>query len=245
MIYQENNYGIFFTSDTHFSQERTLTFSCRPFENVREMDQYIIDQWNSVVDPDDIVYHLGDFGNANICEQLNGRIKLVLGNYEYNPDKNILVTEYSTEISSELTKIETQLTDSAAYNYDRLHEYQNFMKESFGFNEIIFPEDFYSYAAHNKNHVPAVDLDHFIPALNTSVADGLYLAHVPSEIEKVSKNKDFEFGLFGHIHKLQMVRRYGLNVGIDCHNFMPVSLDQVLFYKNAIQNHYDNEVFGD
>lgn len=169
MIYQENNYGIFFTSDTHFSQERTLTFSCRPFENVREMDQYIIDQWNSVVDPDDIVYHLGDFGNANICEQLNGRIKLVLGNYEYNPDKNMLVTEYSTEISSELTKIETQLTDSAAYNYDRLHEYQNFMKESFGFDEIIFPEDFYSYAAHNKNHAPAVDLDHFIPALNTSV----------------------------------------------------------------------------
>lgn len=51
------------------------------------------------------------------------------------------------------------------------------------------------------------------------------------------------FFLFGHIHKLQMVKRNGLNVGVDCHNFAPVSLETVLFYQNAIQTNYDENVF--
>lgn len=52
-----------------------------------------------------------------------------------------------------------------------------------------------------------------------------------------------EFFLFGHVHQLQMVKRNGLNVGTDCHFFRPISLDVVLFYQNAIQNHYDDNVF--
>ena len=51
------------------------------------------------------------------------------------------------------------------------------------------------------------------------------------------------FTLFGHIHKLQMVKTNGLNVGVDCHNFTPINATTVLFYMNAIQNHYDENVF--
>lgn len=53
------------------------------------------------------------------------------------------------------------------------------------------------------------------------------------------------FFLFGHIHKLQMVKRNGLNVGVDCHNFTPISIDDVLFYRESIQKHYDENVFLD
>lgn len=49
--------------------------------------------------------------------------------------------------------------------------------------------------------------------------------------------------LFGHIHKLCMIKAYGLNVGVDCHNFKPISLEDVEFYINAILNHYDQNVF--
>ena len=52
-----------------------------------------------------------------------------------------------------------------------------------------------------------------------------------------------EFFLFGHVHQLQMVKRNGLNVGTDCHFFRPIPLEVILFYKNAIQNHYDDNVF--
>ncbi len=52
-----------------------------------------------------------------------------------------------------------------------------------------------------------------------------------------------KFNLFGHIHKLQMVKEFGLNVGVDCHNFTPISEETVAFYKGAIESHYDHEVF--
>lgn len=51
------------------------------------------------------------------------------------------------------------------------------------------------------------------------------------------------FFLYGHIHKLQMVKRNGLNVGVDCHLFTPLSLDEVIFYKQAILHSYDENVF--
>lgn len=41
-----------------------------------------------------------------------------------------------------------------------------------------------------------------------------------------------------------MIKPYGLNVGVDCHNFTPIDLDTVSFYLNGILNFYDNEVFN-
>jgi len=49
--------------------------------------------------------------------------------------------------------------------------------------------------------------------------------------------------LFGHIHNTQKIKRNGLNVGTDCHNFTPVDTDYILFQFNGIINHYDENVF--
>jgi len=65
----------------------------------------------------------------------------------------------------------------------------------------------------------------------------MYLIHEP---EKHNKDK---FNLFGHIHGRQIIKRYGLDVGIDAHHFYPIDLDTVLFYKTAIEKFYDNNVF--
>jgi calcineurin-like phosphoesterase family protein len=62
-------------------------------------------------------------------------------------------------------------------------------------------------------------------------------------IHKPTSGKNGTFYLFGHIHKTQMVKKNGLNVGVDCHNFTPASEDQVIFYYNAITKHYDENVF--
>lgn len=72
----------FFTSDTHFSQERAMELSKRPFKSVKEMDWTMIDRWNATVGPNDTVYHLGDFGESWPMEYLNGNIMFVNGNYE-------------------------------------------------------------------------------------------------------------------------------------------------------------------
>ncbi len=80
---------IFFTSDHHFGHRNIIKFCNRPFENVEEMNQVMIDRWNEKVKPEDEVYHLGDFGMTkdydlveNIANQLNGTIYLIVGNHE-------------------------------------------------------------------------------------------------------------------------------------------------------------------
>lgn len=61
--------------------------------------------------------------------------------------------------------------------------------------------------------------------------------------EPLKKLNDVDFYLFGHIHTLAKVKRNGLNVGVDCHNFQPIDLKVVEFYMNAIDNFYDENVF--
>ena len=74
--------NIFFTSDTHFGHEKKIRYKEVPFKTVDEMNKELVKRWNNKVGPNDIVYHLGDFGNYEFVKQLNGRIKLICGNYE-------------------------------------------------------------------------------------------------------------------------------------------------------------------
>ena len=78
----------FFISDLHFWHTNILYFDQRPWDTVEEMNQALIDNWNSVVTDEDRVYMLGDFswgrtGKAKkILEQLNGRIIWIIGNHD-------------------------------------------------------------------------------------------------------------------------------------------------------------------
>lgn len=78
----------FFTSDTHFGHANIIRFCNRPFKNVEEMDEALIENWNQVVSEDDTVFHLGDFafgGSSvwkNIIPRLNGHINLIIGNHD-------------------------------------------------------------------------------------------------------------------------------------------------------------------
>ncbi|WP_431469133.1 metallophosphoesterase family protein [Sphingosinithalassobacter sp. LHW66-3] len=82
--------ALFFTSDTHFGDHRTLNIHKRPFGSVAEMDAAILANWNAAIAPDDIVWHLGDFCRkaseaAALLARLNGRKHLVRGNND--PDE--------------------------------------------------------------------------------------------------------------------------------------------------------------
>ena len=92
---------IFFTSDTHFGHQPEFLWKPRGFSSVEEMDEAIIENWNKVVKPTDIVYHLGDTmlnDNAHGLEcfkRLNGQIFLIYGNHDSDTRKNLLFTELS------------------------------------------------------------------------------------------------------------------------------------------------------
>lgn len=87
---------IFFIGDTHFGHKGIINFSAtkpfRPFNTIEEHDEELIKRWNSVVNPKDTVWHLGDvaFGERNIHHvgRCNGKKKLVMGNHDmYSVDK--------------------------------------------------------------------------------------------------------------------------------------------------------------
>jgi calcineurin-like phosphoesterase family protein len=76
---------VYFTSDTHFGDHRTLNIYKRPFASVAEMDAGMIAGWNAVVAPEDEVWHLGDFARKlsdvpELLSRLHGRKHLVRGN---------------------------------------------------------------------------------------------------------------------------------------------------------------------
>lgn len=79
---------IWFTSDTHFGHSEIIKYAQRPFENVEEMNNILIQNWNSVVRENDIIFHLGDFGFLSrkfwyeTVSKLNGQKHLILGNHD-------------------------------------------------------------------------------------------------------------------------------------------------------------------
>ena len=75
---------IWFTSDTHFSHTNIIKYCNRPFYSAKEMDATLITNWNCLVKPNDIVYHLGDvsFNPERVVDKLNGKIILIYGNHD-------------------------------------------------------------------------------------------------------------------------------------------------------------------
>lgn len=80
---------VFFTSDTHFGHEGIIRYCKRPFGSVAEMDDMLVANWNAVVQPDDEVWHLGDFAHGadakhirRVFSRLHGRKYLVAGNHD-------------------------------------------------------------------------------------------------------------------------------------------------------------------
>lgn len=89
---------IWIVSDTHFNHGNIIRYCDRPFHTAREMDDVMVDRWNSVVKDGDIVYHLGDvyFGGGaadgyigSLLARLRGRKRLILGNHDNGKDQKL------------------------------------------------------------------------------------------------------------------------------------------------------------
>jgi calcineurin-like phosphoesterase family protein len=105
---------IFFTSDTHFGHVNILKYCHRPFANIEEHDAALINRWNSVVKPGDVVYHLGDFGFGDskylktLCQKLTGNIHLIRGNH----DTNVSQMAFRFNFIKDTHLIETKLSNN-------------------------------------------------------------------------------------------------------------------------------------
>ena len=86
---------IYFTSDLHFCHDKWFLYVARGFKSIDDMNEAIIERWNSTVTPDDDVYVLGDLmlndneKGTECIRKLNGKIHIVLGNHD--SDARILI----------------------------------------------------------------------------------------------------------------------------------------------------------
>lgn len=80
---------VFIIGDTHFGHKNIIRYCNRPFKDVYEMNKVLVQNWNSTVGKDDIVYMLGDFAlttkdeTIEIGHYLNGNKTLILGNHDH------------------------------------------------------------------------------------------------------------------------------------------------------------------
>lgn len=79
---------LFFTSDMHFGHQNIIGFCGRPFKDVDHMNSILVNNYNTVVHPNDVVVFVGDvcMGRRDetlpILKRLNGFKILVPGNHD-------------------------------------------------------------------------------------------------------------------------------------------------------------------
>jgi calcineurin-like phosphoesterase family protein len=84
-----NTRSKFVTSQHHFKyRNNNSNLICFTREGLDNMNNSLINEWNSIVKCDDVIYHLGDFclggviKSVDILKQLNGVKQLIVGNHD-------------------------------------------------------------------------------------------------------------------------------------------------------------------
>ena len=52
---------VWFVSDLHLSHKNIIKYCSRPFDNVNQMNEILIQNWNKKIGVEDRVFVLGDF----------------------------------------------------------------------------------------------------------------------------------------------------------------------------------------
>jgi calcineurin-like phosphoesterase family protein len=78
---------IYFTADQHFNHQNIIKFVNRPWQWVWQMDEALIEIFNSIVTDNDEVYHLGDFAwkaspEDYLCRLRGKSHHLICGNHD-------------------------------------------------------------------------------------------------------------------------------------------------------------------
>ncbi|MDH7796392.1 MULTISPECIES: metallophosphoesterase [unclassified Beijerinckia] len=87
---------VWFTADTHFGHANIINYCRRPFASVEEMNAALIQRWNYYVQPEDTVFHLGDFAfhskprdMQSLLTQLHGKKILIWGNHDHSMTRKL------------------------------------------------------------------------------------------------------------------------------------------------------------
>lgn len=206
----ENKDKLYFTSDLHFGHEGIIKVCNRPFKDTDEMDKAIIDNWNSIIKDDDTVISLGDFSWRLGDNNIRYYINALKGNKIFikgNHDKNEKIFPILYDGFINIKVKDNNPTDSVEKGYQHITLCH------------------YPMLSWYQSHRGAWQLFghwHTLPIIEpqlSRVKEG--------ESEYIRE----EFILMDRIRPTQY------DVGVDLHNFIPVSYNQI---KNIIIENLEN-----
>lgn len=114
---EENNKNKkpWFTSDIHVFHKNIIRYSNRPFRDVQHMNDSLVDNINSCVMQDDVLYHLGDLAFTQVDDLIKwinrincGTVHFILGNHDktlINNRKRIMEETHNVKSISDYKEI--------------------------------------------------------------------------------------------------------------------------------------------
>lgn len=122
----------FFSSDYHFFHNNIIKYQNRPYNNIEEMNETLIDNHNKQVSKKDTTYMVGDiaiggtpFDIHRILSRMNGRKILIIGNHDIPFIKDEYFIKSFAEmhhlLSIKLNKQYIQLCHFPLEVWDRAH----------------------------------------------------------------------------------------------------------------------------
>jgi len=185
---------IFFTADHHFSHKNVIKYCKRPFNSVEEMDAVMIERWNAVVNPDDTVYHLGDFTLGdyeifmNARKKLKGKIKIIPGGHDWRWMEDYLGV-YSTEILTPLYSLELNVQEEKKHPLVIVlcHFSMRVWDRSHYGSLHLYGHSHGNLAGHGKSMDVGVDTNRFYPYFLEEIVEKL--SHLES-IEQPHRRKE-------------------------------------------------------
>ena len=173
----------FYISDTHFGHNNVYKFTSSKTglrirqwaKDAAEGDEILVQNWNSVVKPNDLVYHGGDVSvskrNVHIVSRLNGRKILIRGNHDRAKTSEYL--KYFEEVEGSLMKPkdgiimthvpihETSLMGKYKYNiHGHTHDRCIVIQKSSG--EIVFNKKYFNISVESEQR-PIINVEYGVP----------------------------------------------------------------------------------
>lgn len=202
---------IYCTSDEHFYHTNVIKYCGRPYDSVEQMNEALVNNWNSIVRPEDDVYCLGDFSMAFrsvelFSSRLMGKKYLVPGNHDFC---------HSYHKKSRNPENRTKWIQ----NYENL-----------GWK--ILPEQ----TTLELDGIGTVNLCHH-PYSDDENKDSQ--SGYGDKYAKWRPVDDGKILLCGHVHQNWTTKKSPkgtlmINVGVDVNNYAPISLDDI---KKIIETH--------
>jgi calcineurin-like phosphoesterase family protein len=193
---------IWLSSDFHFFHKNVIKMCGRPFQNLHEMHETIISNWNDRVKSNENAYILGDVGMCgysllkHLIPRMNGNKILILGNHDKAAHRMLEVGFQEVKENIWIEIGNRQKIFLSHYPFHPMSSFQKFTDED-GQEKIK------------------------IEYLNNQYIDMRYM-------HKRMVNDGNSWLIHGHVHNAWIQNGKQINVGCDVWDFKPVSHEKIL-----------------